>query len=264
MGKRYISTITGLGSNFLQGGVRRGLVEKLFSLTFSTKNIIVVQNEYDRNEIKKLNKNSKSRITLIPGSGINIHSFSYHAYPKNKNFTFLMVSRIIKDKGVLEYIEAARMFKKNISKSVCFKIVGGFPVSGKNEITINDIKQWENEGLIKYLGHKNDVRDDLKKCDCFVLPSYREGTSRALLEASLIGRPSITTDVPGCNNIIFDNQSGFLCKPRSAKSLFIKMQKIFEEDIDGRIAMGKTANKFVSKHFSNSVVIEKYLSLTSL
>ena len=61
---------------------------------------------------------------------------------------------------------------------MCFKIVGGFPVSGKNEITINDIKQWENEGLIKYLGHKNDVRDDLKKCDCFVLPSYREGTSR--------------------------------------------------------------------------------------
>ena len=134
LGKRYISTITGLGSNFLQGGVRRGLVEKLFSLTFSTKNIIVVQNEYDRNEIKKLNKNSKSRITLIPGSGINIHSFSYHAYPKNKNFTFLMVSRIIKDKGVLEYIEAARMFKKIYPKVCALKLLGVFQLVARMKL----------------------------------------------------------------------------------------------------------------------------------
>jgi glycosyltransferase involved in cell wall biosynthesis len=205
---------------------------------------------------KKLVKRQIS--SLLPGSGIDIERFSYQPYRPGDPFTFLMVSRLIYDKGVLEYVEAARKLRYQ-GLSARFQLLGAKDPEHKRGIPLKEIDRWIESGIVEYLGTTDDVRKPVSKADCVVLPSYREGTPRTLLEAASLGRAIVATNVPGCNNVVQDGVNGLLCQPRSADDLAEKMKKMAETDQVLVRNMGMEGRKIVEQRFDEKIVINKYI-----
>ncbi|MEO6868588.1 MAG: glycosyltransferase, partial [Ginsengibacter sp.] len=175
-------------------------------------------------------------------------------------FTFLFIGRLIKDKGVFEFIEAARKIKRD-NPEIKFKIIGplwrqSFKSNSLSEETINS---WVKEEVVEYLGEKTDVRNDISMADCIVLPSYREGTSNVLLEASSMEKPCIASNVPGCKEVIDHGVSGYLCEVQNSPDLAEKMQAMFSLDPLARNEMGKMARQKMIREFDKKIVIERYL-----
>jgi len=253
--------ITGLGTAFLNNWLSK-FIKYLYRFCIHKNSKIIIQNKEDELFFKKICKNNK-RIFLIPGSGINKNKFNPVRYPSTDDgFRFLMISRIIKDKGINEFISAARIVKKSYPNTT-FKLVGGFPEGSISDLNFSDIQPFINDGSIDYLGHMDldKILEEINNCHCFVLPSYREGTSRAIMEACLLERPILTSDVPGCNNLVIHKHNGLLVNSRSTLDLAEKMKEIMFYNIDKLSALGKNGRNHVVLNFSNEVVIPKYIEL---
>lgn len=181
---------------------------------------------------------------------------------KNRNdegVVFLLIGRMMFDKGINEFIEATRLLKKNKYRFEC-QLLGPLDYENVSGIKCETIKKWEEESIIKYLGSTTDVRKYIKNSDCIVLPSYREGTPRTLLEGAAMAKPIITTDVPGCRWIVEDGKTGFLCKERDYTDLFKKMESfILLSDYEKKM-MGIQSRKKIIKEFDENIVIEKYVN----
>jgi glycosyltransferase involved in cell wall biosynthesis len=170
-----------------------------------------------------------------------------------------MVARLLWDKGIGEYVEAARLIK-NIYPNTRFLVLGPHGVDNPSAVDFATLSQWTNSGAIDYVGMVSDVRPYLEMADCVVLPSYREGMPRSLLEASAIGRPIIAADSPGCRDAVVDGQTGFLCKVRDVGSLYQAMIDCISLSYEERLQMGAKGRIRAEALFSESVVINKYLS----
>jgi glycosyltransferase involved in cell wall biosynthesis len=198
----------------------------------------------------------------IPGSGIDYKKFSPIILKEKDSdtFIFLFVGRLIKDKGIFEYINAARIIKKKFPDTI-FNVMGPFWTQNlkKNTITHKQLKNWIDEGVIDYLGEKKDIRKFIAEADCIVLPSYREGTSNTLLEAASMEKPTITTNTTGCKEIVSDNETGFLCHVKDELDLANKMEKMILLSAEERKEMGKKARQKIIKEFDKQIVIEAYL-----
>ena len=194
---------------------------------------------------------------------IDSKQFIFSTLPNTPNFElkFLCISRIIEHKGILEYIQAAKKIKKEYPK-VIFTLVGyidkGYPTKFKKENLENLSK------YIQLINFSENIIDLIKECDCFVLPSYREGTSRSILEAASIGRPIITSDVPGCNNIVKDNFNGFLCKPRDSISLYENIKKMIHTNYNLRRQMAENSRKLIENNFDSEIINNKILNIIDL
>ena len=196
----------------------------------------------------------------MPGSGINIKDYSPGKTEKrDKPFTFLLISRLIYDKGILEYIEAVDLLKKE-GIDAKFQLLGQIDEKHKRGIPAEVIQQWIEKNQIEYLGTSHDVKPIIETADCVVLPSYREGTPKTLLEAASMEIPIIATDVPGCNNVVKDGKNGYLCKLKDSIDLAKKMKLMFSLKEDSRAEMGKFSRKYVTAKFDENIVIEKYIS----
>src|SRR5690606_34334867 len=183
------------------------------------------------------------RAERIPGSGVDYIQFSpIKIDHKNKPFYFLFIGRLIKDKGIFEFVEAARIIHKKYP-SILFGVLGPFWHQNlkSNTITRLELQKWIEEGIIDYLGEKKDVRKFVAKADCIVLPSYREGTSNILLEAASMEKPAITCDTTGCKEVVDDGVTGFLCKVKDSQDLADKMEKMYLLSPLEREEMGKKA-----------------------
>ena len=202
-------------------------------------------------------------VTLIPGSGIDTERFkSEEKRSKNKKFTFLMIARLIKDKGIEEYIDAIRLVRQSDNCEKCtFKILGSLYLSNPTAISEQELQSWIEEGLIEYLGHSDNVQEEIAKVDCVVLPSYREGLSRVLLEASSMAKPIITTNVPGCRDVIDSGVNGYLVEVKNSVELSEAMAKMVNLPLDKLTRMGEEGRKKVENNFSQEKIIDKYLSL---
>ncbi len=228
-----ISTITGLGYVFIGKTLKARLLisclKILYRISLKLNNLVFFQNQDDLDFFinKKLIISDKSR--LIAGSGVNLKYF----YPKKKQgsiFTFIMIARILPEKGVHEYIEAAKLLKKEFP--LCKIQLLGPLDNSQNIITSFDIESWVSDGLIEYHSFKDDVRDFLAEADVFVLPSYREGTPKSALEAMAMGKPIIVSDVPGCREVILDKRNGILVPPKDHLALFKAMKEfIINKDL---------------------------------
>jgi len=164
---------------------------------------------------------------LINGIGVNIEKFAF-APPKLSPVTFLLIARLIKDKGILEYVEAARLLKQKYPDAR-FQLLGPLDINPA-AITQEQLERWTKEGIIEYLGKTNDVRPYIADASVFVLPSfYREGTPRSVLEAMSMGRPIITTDAPGCRETVIDGKNGFLVPVKDIDTLKSAMEKFIQE-----------------------------------
>lgn len=221
--KNIYSMVTGLGYVFLAKGLRALIIRMLSKLLYSVAlkgcNKVFFQNPDDRHEFIKHKLINKEKCVLINGSGVNLETFEPVSLPDKP--IFLMICRILKDKGVLEYLEASRKVKKAYPNAK-FQLLGPFD-SNPNSLSYQDIKPYIEDDIIEYLGETRDVRPFLQRCSVYVLPSYREGTPRTVLEAMAMGRPVLTTDAPGCRETVIHGINGFLIPVKDPEELAKKM-----------------------------------------
>ena len=263
----FINNVSGLGAVFIQGGWLKQFVSMLYRLAFKKSNKIFFQN-CDDLDLFIENKLVKVELTgVLPGSGINLHRFTHvddaDLKPRTSQFRFLLIARMLKDKGVVEFVNAAQLLKESGVKAE-FCLLGFLDVENPAAISSEQMKQWTDQGFVKYLGTSDDVREHIAVADCIVLPSYREGTPRTLLEAAAMAKPIITTDVVGCKEVVEHGVNGFLCEVKNAEDLALKMKEMLFLSEEQRKLMGQNGRINMEKEFDEQIVIHKYLKAIDL
>jgi len=251
----------GLGS--VINGNGNGLISKILRLQYKAaikrSRKVFLQNEDDIKKLLSLKLVKEEQIVRINGSGVNLEKFQKKPLPED--FTFLFVGRIIRDKGVLEYINAAKEVK-TIYPNIRVQIIGYFDTN-PSAITLDDLKPYIEDGTIEYLGYHEDVRPFLEKCTVFVLPSYHEGTPKSVLEAMAIGRPIITTDTVGCRETVINGLNGFLVPVKDSNALADRMIWMIENP-EQLSEMAKESRKLCEQKFDVRKVNEVILSTMGL
>jgi glycosyltransferase involved in cell wall biosynthesis len=251
-----VVNITGLGDVFSSSTFLRYILTKIIKISLKKAKKIFFQNSTDMRFFKRLGINGKS-VGLLPGSGINIKKYSYHPLEFKNIKQFLFVGRLLKNKGFYEYACAAELLKSKFD-NIEFVAVGTL-VEDNKKLIENILKK----GIIQYHGQVDDVRPFLIKSDCVVLPSYyKEGTPRSLIEAAAIGRPIITTDRPGCRDMIIgEGINGFLCKSKDVYDLANQIQKIIEAPFEKLLEMGKSSRDLSVNKYNEIIVINEYMKV---
>ena len=251
----YICNITGLGTATENKSIVQKLIILLYKIALKDVKCCFVQNEENLEFLKKNKITNKEKYKLIPGSGVNLQHFKLLPYPDEKEkIKFLFISRIMKEKGIEQYLETAKYITKKY-KNIEFHILGF--CEQEYEGILNDLQK---EKIIYYHGLQKDVIPFLKECSCLIHPSYYpEGMSNVLLEAGASGRPVITTNRSGCREIVEDGQTGFIVNQKDSKDLIEKVEKFIRLPIEERKNMGQTARKKVEKEFDRNIVINAYL-----
>ncbi|MBX2967657.1 MAG: glycosyltransferase family 4 protein [Cyclobacteriaceae bacterium] len=253
-----VNNVCGLGTVFLKNGLLSIMAKFLYRLSFRFARKVFFQNPDDLKLFLDENLVKKQAVDLIPGSGIDLKRFAPVNYQRNPKFTFLLISRLITDKGILEYIDAVKKLKAEGIEAK-FQVLGAMDPEHKRGINKEVIQSWINSGTIEYLGTTDDVRHFIQQADCVVLPSYREGTPRTLLEAASSSKPIIATDVPGCNQVVEHQVNGLLCKLKDADDLAHQMRTLAGMDDNTLQAFGTNGRKKMEAQFDESIVINKYL-----
>ena len=198
-----------------------------------------------------------SKTGLLPGSGINLNEYKSPLPVFENKTVFLMISRLIVEKGVSEYNEAARLVKKRHPNAE-FRLLGKYEPDHKRKISNEEFEAMKTGEDVIYLEHTDDVKKEINEADVVVLPSYREGTPRTLLEAAAMSRPLITTDVAGCREVVDDGVNGFLCEAKNAQSLARKMELFLSLTNSEKAEMALASRKLVRSRFDESIVIAEY------
>jgi glycosyltransferase involved in cell wall biosynthesis len=246
--KKKFNSIIGLGSIFISGNFfLRFFITNLLRFTLFLKNSqILVQNKDDYIFFKKKIWIREKNLHFNTTSGINLNKYKVSEEPRGK-ITFLFASRILKDKGVMELIKASKKLNK-ITKNFELFIAGTIDSHNPSSISHEEIKSWEAFNYLKYMGHVNDMNELYKKVHVGILPSYREGLPKSLLEAAACGKPIITTNVTGCRDIVIDGKNGILVNMKDSDELFLAMKKMVQNK-KIRLAMGKEGRNFIKKNF---------------
>ena len=255
-----INMITGLGTVFIKDNYLTRLVLILYKIAFKKVNCVLFQNKDDKKIFIKNNIVKEQNTNLVPGSGVDLKKFSYKRLKKKKHTIFLMVARILKEKGILEYIEAAQLLKRENLK-IKINLIGSFVKKNKSSLSKDIILRAHKKKIINYLGFIGDIRSEIYKSDCVVLPSYREGTPRFLLEGGAMGRPIITTQAVGCKEVLVNYKNGYFCKIKDYKSLYLKMKKFEKLKFNKKNKMSLYSRNFISHKFDEKKVIDTYLNL---
>jgi len=255
-----INNINGLGKAFQKRGLLSSFVIFIYRLSLSWSKTIFFQNIEDKEFFISLKISNHKNSKLLPGSGVNLKTFNEDLYnvPKNDLFTFILIARLLREKGIFEYIQAAKLIKKDYPR-VKFQLMGMIDKANSSSISQEDIDQWSSEGIIEFLGAQDDVRPFLAKADCMVLPSYyNEGTPKCLLEAAAMSKPIITTDWKGCRNTVDHGVNGFLCKPMDPIDLYNQLKKMI--NLRGNdLQKFKFSSRNKAKMFDERIVFKEYL-----
>lgn len=247
-----IATITGLGISIKNGGLMQKISINLYKYAFKTVSKIFFQNKDNKQFFMKNNIGS-GKYRLVPGSGVNLNHFSLLKYPHDTTIEFIFISRIMREKGIEEYLEAATYIREKYP-STRFHILGFCEESYEQKLA--DLQE---KGIIHYHGMQRDIRTFLKKTHCTIHPSYHEGMSNVLLESAASGRPIITTDINGCKEIVNDGESGYLIKVKDSQDLINKIEQFLKLSHDNKIKMGLEGRRKVEKEFDRNIVVEDYL-----
>lgn len=261
LGIPVINNVAGLGTAFIKQGWLTKVVTKLYRIALRNASTVFFQNPEDLALFVSGRMVRRDRARLLPGSGLDLSFFKPQEgiAREDQEVRFLLVARLLWDKGIREYVEAAQSVRQAYPHTR-FQILGFADVENRTAVPRTEIDRWAAEGVIEYLGHSDDVRPFIAAADCVVLPSYREGLPRILLEAGAMGKPLIATDVPGCRHVVADGENGFLCTVRSAKSLAEAMTRMIELSPPQRRALGASARQRVELNFDEKIVIERYLA----
>jgi glycosyltransferase involved in cell wall biosynthesis len=256
-----VAVTTGLGYVFIQQSRAAQVAKKLYRFAFRFPREVWFLNRDDQAAFvdQKLLVHPE-RARLLHGEGVDLEQFAFTPPPDKAHFDFVLIGRLLWDKGVGEYVEAARRLRVRYPQAR-FRLLGPVGVDNPSAISREEVAAWEQEGVIEYLGEAHDVRPFIAAADCVVLPSYREGVPRTLMEASAMGRPIVATDVPGCREVVADGVNGLLCEVRNAESLADRLAQMLDMSGDARRAMGERGRQKVAAEFDERVVVEKYKDL---
>ena len=264
LGVPIINNISGLGTAFIQRSWLTWIVKNLYRYALKSSAHIFFQNTEDRDLFLKEGLVTIEKTSTIPGSGLDTRYFSPEITRKTgekaKGFVFLLIARLLWDKGIREYVQAAKNLKDRFPE-VYFQLIGGIDEENPASVDEKSLEVWINDGIIEYLGHVKDVRPFIGSADCIVLPSYREGLPRVLLEAGAMAKLTIATNVEGCRDVIDHGITGFLCEPKSHKFLIPCMERCLLLSEQERIKMGYAAREKVKLEFDEKIVIDSYLDI---
>lgn len=253
----YIINVTGLGTAIAGKGIVSKAARMLYRQAVRNADLLFFQNESNLQFFRDRNM-LEAPFEILPGSGVNLNQYHILKYPENKDVEFLFISRILKEKGIIEYIEAAKLVKQRYPATK-FHVVGPFEDNLKSYI-----KEAEEERLIKYHGKLNELHEILNKIHCTVLPSYYpEGMANVLLESAASGRPVITTNNPGCRETVDDNISGYIVPIKDIKSLADAMIKFIKLPLSEKIAMGMKGREKMEREFNREIVSNAYINALS-
>ena len=252
----FINNITGLGSALQHEGILARIIRALYRTMLSESCGIFFENAGNMHYFKKHNIGDPQRYIVVPGAGVNIERF-LPGKPDNKQESdivkFLYIARIMREKGIEEFLDAAENIKKR-HDNVSFQILGWY-----DETEYKDrMNKLTNERIIEYMGVSSDTRNEMLQADCIVLPSYHEGMSNVLLEGAAMGLPLITTDVHGCKEAVEHGKNGFLCKGKDSDSLIAAMERFIALSPEERHRMGLCGRDKMIKEFDRRLVVERY------
>lgn len=254
----FLPNVTGLGTAFLTGKLLQTVTEHLYRRSFASLPVVFFQNEDDRDLFLKRSLVRADQARLLPGSGIDLEHFVPVPMPAPGGPpVFLMIARLLRDKGVLEFVEAARRVKAHHPRAR-FQLLGAVGSENRSAIDRLTVDAWMKEGVVEYLGTTADVRPAIAVASCVVLPSYREGAPRTLIEAAAMARPLIATDVPGCRAVVDRDISGFLCDVRNAESLAAAMERFLDLSPEAQQSLGAAGRIKMEREFNQALVVDAY------
>ncbi len=255
-----VNNVCGLGTVFLKNDLLSAFAMFLYRISFRFPKKVFFQNPDDLKLFLDKKLVPANTVDLLPGSGIDLQKFKPMNFLRNQKFTFLLISRLITDKGVLEYIDAVKKLRSE-GLEARYQILGAMDPEHKRGIRQDIIKEWIDSGTVEYLGTTADVRHFIQQADCIVLPSYREGTPRTLLEAASSSKPIIATNVPGCKQVVENNVNGLLCNLKDSDDLAEKMHTMAQFDDATLKKMGHNGRQKMEAEYNESIVINKYLGI---
>ena len=262
---QVVNALTGLGYTFSSNDLKarfvnlllRPVLKRVLNNRYSH---VILQNEDDLQLLTSKSLLDKERVSLIRGSGVDISLFLPVAEPDGET-TVILAARMLRDKGVYEFVEAARILKQQ-QVTVRMVLAGGLDDANPSAISAQQLEAWQSEGVIEWWGKQADMPAVFSQAHIVCLPSYREGLPKALLEAAACARPLVATDVPGCREIVQDGFNGYLVPARSAESLADAINKLVQ-DPAARKTMGSKGRQLVEQHFSSDIIIKQTLDLYS-
>ena len=258
-----LPNVSGLGTAFIRRNLLTALVKWLYRTGFSRAPVVFFQNGDDRALFLGENMVRAQQAQVLPGSGIDPDAWAPLTAERPPRRQFLMLARVVADKGVREYVAAARAVRSRWPDAR-FTLMGFLDVANRTAVSRSEVDNWVAEGVIDYQPPVSDVRSAIAAADFVVLPSYREGLSRVLLEASALARPIVTCDVPGCRDIVSDGVNGFLCAPRDAASLEAALERAAACGDGVWYAMANAGREQVIARFSLARVTEIYVNALKL
>lgn len=252
--KKIFSMVEGAGDVFINGGLKwrfiRSVVCRMYRKSFRYSKKIFFLNHDDKREFIACKIVTEEKSEIIPGIGVDIAHFSYKPV-KNKNVV-LMIARMLKTKGVMEYCQAARIVKQTYPDAV-FNYLGG-----EGTLKVSDIKEYIDDGSVNYLGTTVDVRPYLEDCSVYVLPSYREGMPVSVMEAMSVGRAVVASDVPGCRETVIDGENGYLVPLGDAEAIADRIKRLFSE-FEKTVEMGSKSRVLTEEKYDQDKINEKLL-----
>lgn len=246
----FYANVQGLGTAFQKKGLAE-FVTLLYKTAFKKVETVFFENQINADEFVNRKIISADKETVLNGAGINLDEYAYRNYPANEIPHFLYLGRIMKEKGMDELFEAAQRLHKDGEKFI-LDLVGFFEDEYKDRVI-----DLENQGIVKFYGFQENPIPYYEAADCVVMPSYHEGMSNVNLEASAIGRPVITTNIPGCRESVEDENTGWLCEPQNSDSLYMKMKAFLKTGIQKREQIGRNARKKMENEFDKRLIVSE-------
>lgn len=260
---QQVPVITGLGYAFLANNFITKIVSILYRVALKSAKQVWFLNSDDQQLFVKKNIIKNRQGFVLKGEGINTDLFKPGDKRTTHTISFLLAARILSDKGIYEYAEAARIIKKRYSE-VQFNLLGFIGVNNPTAIPLETVLDWQREGIINYLGSTDNIIPYIESATCIVLPSYREGLSRILLEAASLSKPIIATNITGCKEIVEDGFNGYLCEVKDIHSLSEKIEKVINMSVDDTISMGERGRQKIVREFDQKIINRIYKNILDI
>lgn len=248
----YLPNITGLGGAIHNKGILKIAIIYAYRFVLTDAKAVFFQNEHNKNFFIENNIIKNNQARLLPGSGVNIHKFPYSEYQvNNKKKNIVFIGRVMKEKGIEEFVRAAKIVATK-HKNVFFDIYGA--------IIEKEYLDFEKYSYIKFHGEVSDVKEVIKNAYCIVLPSYHEGMANVLLESASMGRITIATRIPGCQEIILDETTGYLVEKQNVNELVNAFEKVINLDRTRILEMSINSRKHIKENFDRDIVVNSYMN----
>lgn len=252
-----VAVVTGLGYTFIHKGLLNHVVRMLYKISGSSHQRFIFENEDDKALFIAEKIIGSEKAYSVKGCGVDT---SYYLPSSNgqikKQITFTFIGRLLYDKGIIEFVKAAQIIKEKYPTTK-FEVIGEFDADNPSNIDRDFLVDWMESGVIEYKGFVRDIRPLLKDCTCVVLPSYREGMPRTLLEGMSMGKAIITTNVPGCKETVLDSKNGFLVPVKNVEALAEAFEKFINLSPKERKSMGEAGRKMAEEIFDDKLIAEE-------